>query len=74
MSRSMGRPGAVFNGSEWARSSFCQSGSCVEVRISRESGTVQLRDSKVAGGPVLTFDSGEWQAFVAGVRNEEFEA
>jgi hypothetical protein len=34
---------------------------------------IAIRDSKDVDGPVLTFSPQEWAAFVAGVRNSEFE-
>jgi hypothetical protein len=32
-----------------------------------------VRDSKDRNGPVLRFNAHEWEAFLAGVRNGEFE-
>ena len=46
-------------------------GQCVEVR--RHDGEIQVRDSKDLGGPVLTFTSAEWKAFVGGAKNGEFD-
>jgi hypothetical protein len=54
----------------WRRSTFCASGACVEVAKADES--YMVRDSKDPEGPVLTFNQGEWDAFVAGVRAGEF--
>jgi Domain of unknown function (DUF397) len=34
---------------------------------------IMVRDSKNAKGPVLGFTQGEWDAFVGGVRNGEFD-
>jgi len=36
-------------------------------------GTIGVRDSKVADGPMLSFTADEWAAFVAGVKNNEFD-
>ncbi|GAA2773819.1 hypothetical protein GCM10020219_049930 [Nonomuraea dietziae] len=36
-------------------------------------GGVMVRDSKNPGGAVLAFTTGEWRAFLAGVRNAEFD-
>jgi hypothetical protein len=55
----------------WRRSSRCETGACVEV--TRVHGMIAIRDSKDVDGPVLTFSPQEWAAFVAGVRNSEFE-
>ncbi|WP_433362327.1 DUF397 domain-containing protein [Streptosporangium sp. CA-115845] len=56
----------------WRKSSLSGSGdNCVEVAALPEGGQA-VRDSKNPGGPVLKFTSGEWSAFVSGVRNGEF--
>lgn len=55
----------------WCRSSRCDSGTCVEV--ARIDGTIAIRDSKDVDGPVLTFSPQEWAAFIAAVRNGEFD-
>jgi hypothetical protein len=34
---------------------------------------IAVRDSKDLDGPVLTFNAEEWAAFVAGVRDGEFD-
>ncbi|MEU4830578.1 DUF397 domain-containing protein [Streptosporangium sp. NPDC023615] len=47
-------------------------GNCVEV-AALNGGHVGVRDSKDRSGPVLTFTPGEWSAFVAGVRDGEFD-
>lgn len=64
---------------DWAKSSLSYAnGSCVEV--SGLSGDfIYVRDSKNknargdAGGAVLRFTPAEWDAFVGGVRNGEFD-
>lgn len=48
------------------------SGNCVEVAPTRGGGRA-VRDSKDQAGPVLFFTPGEWDAFVGGVRNGEFD-
>ena len=55
----------------WRRSSFCGSSSCVEVAFI--SGEIGVRDSKDGDSPVLSFTRDEWTAFVAGVKNGEFD-
>lgn len=65
-----GRPGS---GSDWIKSSLSFSNSnCVEVANLPE-GEIGVRDSKDSEGPVLRFTSGEWRAFLGGVRNGEFD-
>lgn len=44
---------------------------CVEAAISATG--VRVRDSKDQSGPVLTFTPHEWAAFLAGVKDGEFE-
>lgn len=56
----------------WRKSSFSVgNGECVEISTTGVT-VVKVRDSKNPGGPILTFSRGEWRAFVAGVRNDEF--
>jgi hypothetical protein len=52
------------------------SGNCVEVGTGRGeyAGFVGVRDSKNPDGPVLAFTPAEWEAFVDGVKKDEFTA
>jgi Domain of unknown function (DUF397) len=59
-------------GYKFRRSSFCGTGTCVEV-ASLENGWVALRDSKNPNAPAHRFDRGEWLAFIRGVRAGEFD-
>ena len=52
-------------------SSFCAHGGCVAV--ARGADGVQVRSSRAEDGPVLRFTHDEWTAFLAGVRNGEFD-
>ncbi len=47
-------------------------GNCVEV-ASLADGSIGVRNSRHSDGPVLAFTSDEWQAFLGGVRNGEFD-
>ena len=48
------------------------SGSCLEVR--RHAGMIEVRDSKEHGkGPSLRFTAAEFDAFLDGARNGEFD-
>jgi hypothetical protein len=46
---------------------------CVEVADLLD-GKIGVRHSKDSEGPVLRFTSGEWDAFLGGVRNGEFDS
>ncbi len=55
----------------WHISSFSGSSNCVEVRA--ETSAVLVRHSQRPDGPVIAFTHHEWLAFLAGVRNAEFD-
>jgi hypothetical protein len=64
------RPGS---GSCWIKSSLSYAnGNCVEV-ASLPGGTIGVRNSRDAAGPVLAFTPDEWHAFLGGVRNGDFD-
>ena len=44
---------------------------CVEVAFVDEA--IAVRDSKNPGGPALIFTSAEWDAFVGGAKDGEFD-
>jgi hypothetical protein len=56
----------------WMRSRACSSDGCVEVAHLAD-GSVAIRDSKNTNLPAHVFDREEWAAFIAGVRNGEFD-
>jgi hypothetical protein len=47
-------------------------GNCVEI-APLPDGHVGVRDSKNQEGPVLVFTPGEWDAFIGGVKDGEFD-
>jgi Domain of unknown function (DUF397) len=56
----------------WFRSSFSGThGHCVEIAILPDA--VVVRDSKNPNGTTLIFTPDEWEAFVAGAKNGEFD-
>ncbi len=55
----------------WRKSRHSGINGCVEIAVLR--GAVAVRDSKDPSGPVLCFRPDEWQAFIDGVRDGEFE-
>ena len=56
----------------WHKSSNSGNNGCVEV--ARSGDQIAVRDSKDPSGPVLQFTAHEWRAFVAGVRDGEFDS
>jgi len=56
----------------WRKSSHSADGDCVEV-APLDGGGMAVRDSKDPEGPALVFTAAEWRAFVAGVRDGEFD-
>jgi hypothetical protein len=69
----------------WMKSTFCGTNACVEVARKACGSTTcvevahcdcdlyYLRDSKDPAGPVLRFTAAEWDAFIAGVKDGEFD-
>jgi Domain of unknown function (DUF397) len=55
----------------WRKSSYCTQGNCVEVAFLGSQ--VAVRDSKDKHGPVLLFTQAEWNAFLSGARDGEFD-
>ena len=55
----------------WRKSTSSESNGCVEVAFVGDQ--VAIRDSKDRSGPVLQFTHREWEAFLDGVRNGEFD-
>jgi hypothetical protein len=56
---------------EWRKSTLSYAnGDCPEV--AGADGGVLVRDSKDPDGPVLKFTAAEWEAFMAGVKEGEF--
>ncbi len=41
--------------------------------MSPDRDLIKVRDAKHPDAPALSFDAEEWRAFVAGVRNAEFD-
>ena len=62
----------VSTGAAWRTSSRCASGNCLAASFSNTD-VVLVRDTKEPrAGHVLRFTAAQWQAFVAGIRDEEF--
>ena len=58
-------------GRGWHISSYSNGGGCVEVIQERD--LIVVRDSKDREGSALSFTYREWDAFVRGVRDGEFD-
>ncbi len=58
---------------EWKKSSKSggNGGSCVEVRQHNQA--IQVRDSKDPHGAILRFTRREWEAFIGGAKDGEFD-
>jgi hypothetical protein len=57
----------------WIKSSLSgYNGDCVEV-AGLTGDRIQVRDSKDPKGPLLNFTTSEWDAFIGGVYNREFD-
>ena len=69
----LGRNNSAERPLSWTKSSLSYgNGNCVEVAGLADD-VIMVRDSKNVKGPVLGFTPGEWDAFVGGVRNGEFD-
>ncbi len=55
----------------WRKSTYSDTNGCVEVAF--VDSRVAVRDSKRQDSPVLLFTGTEWEEFVAGVRDKEFD-
>jgi hypothetical protein len=59
--------------STWRKSSLSgDQGNCVEV-AQLSDGTTAVRDSKHPHAAILTFNAGEWAAFIEGAKAGEFD-
>ena len=66
-------PKSLDSGLKWVKSSLSfANGNCVEV-ASLPDGQSGVRNSRDAEGAVLRFTSDEWQAFIGGAHNGEFD-
>lgn len=65
---------AVSRDTAWMKSSYSgpTGGNCVEL-AHLYGGQVAIRNSRHRSGPALLFTEAEWDAFLAGVRDGEFD-
>jgi Domain of unknown function (DUF397) len=55
----------------WRKSSYSAANGCVEVASLGDQ--IAVRDSKDRSGPLLVFSRMEWEAFLAGARDGQFD-
>lgn len=66
------RPSGVDSALSWTKSSLSYAnGNCVEV-AGLSGDVIWVRNSREPQGSVLSFTTAEWDAFVGGIRNGEF--
>jgi hypothetical protein len=69
----------LLRAADWRTSTRSQTSNCVEIAplTTRTTGNsvaaVAVRDSKDRRGPVLVFARSQWQAFLAGAKDGEFD-
>jgi hypothetical protein len=61
------------HGAVWKRSSKCENGGSNSVEVAELAGATAIRNGKDPDGPVLVWARNEWNSFVAGVKNGEFD-
>lgn len=61
------------SGAQWRKTSQNGPGSEHSVEVAFVEGAVAVRDSKDPAGTVLVFTPQEWDAFVAGAKDGEFD-
>lgn len=58
---------------KWAKSTHsAYNGNCVEAQAENDA-TISVRNSRFPEGPELNFTPAEWEAFIAGVKDGEFD-
>ena len=67
------KPNVDFSDAEWRRASTAVGDDASHVEVAHKDGMYAMRDSRDPNGDVLVFTPGEWDAFVKGVHNGEFD-
>jgi predicted secreted Zn-dependent protease len=55
----------------WRTPLTCNGGACIKVAASGQA--ILIADSKQPEGPILSYSHDEWQQFVAGIKNGDFD-
>lgn len=58
---------------DWRKSRASGSGNCVQVAVASAGGRILVRNSKHPAAGMASFTPTEWEAFLTGVRNGEFD-
>ena len=59
-------------GSDWQKSNRSNTnGACVEARLNENM--IEVRNSRDPNGPIVSFTQREWEAFIGGVADGEFQ-
>lgn len=61
------------DGAEWFASSRSESGSGHRVEVAFVGEVIAVRDAQNPSGPALIFTEAEWDAFVGGAKDGEFD-
>ena len=64
--------GSELADSSWRKSTYSQVGECVEL-ANPCPGLIAVRDSKNPAGPMLTYTSAEWRAFLHAARSGAYD-
>ena len=69
-----GMPAGEITGAVWVKSTLSgpTGGNCLEVAFLGH-GQVAVRNSRHASGPALVFTTAEWDAFIGGAKDGEFD-
>jgi hypothetical protein len=55
----------------WRVALACNGGACI--RVAPQGNKILIGDSKSPSGPVLTYNRSEWDVFVDGIRQGDFD-
>ena len=55
----------------WRTTLSCNGGECIQVAASGQA--ILIADSKQPEGPILSYSHVEWQQFVTGIKNGDFD-
>lgn len=64
--------GKTVDESIWRAGKRCDGGACVEIGI--QGGSVLIRSSADPDGPYVTLSRNEWQVFLAGAKDGDFDS